>query len=80
MANKVREAPTPLYIKKQTEAIQLCKQMKSFTALEPKERLAVTKTFVDDASGGIANWFVLMDEADRTEYITGIVTNMGYNE
>lgn len=77
-ANKVREAPTPLYIKKQTEAILLCKEMKVFNALTSKERNAVSKTFIDDATGGTANWFLLMDEADRIEYIDGIVSNIGY--
>ena len=66
-ANKVREAPTPLYMKKQTEAILLCKQMETFKALAAKERNAVTKSFVEDATGGVANWFLLMDDADRTE-------------
>ena len=44
-ANKVREAPTPLYIKKQSEAILLCKEMKVLNALTSKERNAVLKTF-----------------------------------
>ena len=71
-------APTPLYIKKQTEAILLCKEMKVLNALTSKERNAVLKTFIDDATGGTANWFLLMDEADRIEYIDGIVSNIGY--
>jgi len=78
-ANKVREAPTPLYLKKQTEAILLCKQMATFKDLSARERNAVTKSFVEDAKGGVANWFLLMDDADRTEYIDGIVSNIGYH-
>ena len=66
-ANMVREAPMPLYMKKQTEATLLCKQMETFKALAAKERNAAeTKSFVEDATGGVANWFLLMDDADRT--------------
>ena len=66
-ANMVREAPMPLYMKKQTEATLLCKQMETFKALAAKERnVAVTKSFVKDATGGVANWFLLMDDTDRT--------------
>ena len=57
----------PLYMKKQTEATLLCKQMETFKALAAKERNAAeTKSFVEDATGGVANWFLLMDDADRT--------------
>ena len=52
--------------------------MATFKDLSARERNAVTKSFVEDATGGVANWFLLMDDADRTEYIDGIVSNIGY--
>ena len=58
-ANKVRESSTPFYVKKQTYSA-------SMTA---KKRYAVTKTFVDDTTGAVANWFVQIEDAERTEYI-----------
>lgn len=71
------EAPTPVYLKKQTEAILMCKQMADFKAMFTKERIAVTKAFVDDATGGVANWFLLMEEEERVEYIKEIASNVG---
>jgi DNA-binding IclR family transcriptional regulator len=50
--------------------------VKMFATWLPTE---VTKSFVEDATGGVANWFLLMDDADRTEYIDGIVSNIGYH-
>ena len=67
-AVKEREPPIPM--KRQSEAMAVCKKIDSFLSfLEPSERMAVLKSFADDHSGGIANMFVSLDNAERKEYL-----------
>ena len=66
-AVKEREPSIPM--KRQSEAMAVCKKIDSFLSLEPSERMAVLKSFADDHSGGIANMFVSLDNAERKEYL-----------
>ena len=75
-SNVVKEREPPVAMKRQSDAMAVCKKMDSFLSLEPSERMAVMKSFVDDHTGGIANMFLLMDIDERNEYIGSVISSL----
>lgn len=75
-SNVVKEREPPIAMKRQSEAMAVCKKMDSFLILEPSERMVVMKSFADDHSGGIANMFLFMDIDERNEYIGSVVSSL----